>query len=429
MFAALVLLVALASYDRRDLSINTVPANATPRNFMGTFGAHMASTLFFVLGAGAFTLPVLAFGLGIAGILPSLAYLRSWRSALGIAALLLSGTGLLDLYSGVMPSLGVRGEAVSAGGILGNFLNAALFKRFFNPTGASLFYAVIYLVGLLLLSDFKLIDWARELLRREPANEQERIEAEQASLRKKEKELLRRQRELAKAAEPNATAREPAPPTPSTAPSRAAAASAEPAPEPPAAPPHPVVRNFPEPTVRDLSVPMARPPAKSLGVGDVIRADEISQPGASVHAMPDEASAAAPAPRKRSITDRILGRDSAVAQTAPATGESVVPTTDDDAPGASKAGADAEQVEAVSAVVPAGTEAATGLRKAEEPSALPVAAPAEAPVRPRAVMQVRRKPITVASTPMIGDYQLPEDRKSTRLNSSHEWISRMPSSA
>ena len=55
---------------------------------MGTFGAHMASTLFFVLGAGAFTLPVLAFGLGIAGILPSLAYLRSWRSALGIAALL-----------------------------------------------------------------------------------------------------------------------------------------------------------------------------------------------------------------------------------------------------------------------------------------------------------------------------------------------------
>jgi S-DNA-T family DNA segregation ATPase FtsK/SpoIIIE len=155
---------------------------------------------------------------------------------------------------------------------------------------------------------------------------------------------------------------------------------------------------------------MARPPAKSLGVGDVIRADEISQPGASVHAMPDEASAAAPAPapRKRSITDRILGRDSAVAQTAPATGESVVPTTDDDAPGASKAGADAEQVEAVSAVVPAGTEAATGPRKAEEPSALPVAAPAEAPVRPRAVMQVRRKPITVASTPMIGDYQLPD---------------------
>ena len=29
----------------------------------------------------------------------------------------------------------------------------------------------------------------------------------------------------------------------------------------------------------------------------------------------------------------------------------------------------------------------------------------------------------------IGDENFPIDRKSTRLNSSHEWISRMPSSA
>ena len=68
MFLALVLLVALASYDRRDLSANAVPANATPHNFMGTFGAHLASVLFFALGAAAFTLPVLAFGLGLAGL-------------------------------------------------------------------------------------------------------------------------------------------------------------------------------------------------------------------------------------------------------------------------------------------------------------------------------------------------------------------------
>ena len=30
---------------------------------------------------------------------------------------------------------------------------------------------------------------------------------------------------------------------------------------------------------------------------------------------------------------------------------------------------------------------------------------------------------------LIGDWSLVIDRKSTRLNSSHEWISRMPSSA
>ena len=42
MFAAIVLLVALATYDRRDLISNTVPANPTPRNFMGAFGASLA---------------------------------------------------------------------------------------------------------------------------------------------------------------------------------------------------------------------------------------------------------------------------------------------------------------------------------------------------------------------------------------------------
>ena len=33
------------------------------------------------------------------------------------------------------------------------------------------------------------------------------------------------------------------------------------------------------------------------------------------------------------------------------------------------------------------------------------------------------------NSPSIGDYVVFSDRKSTRLNSSHEWISRMPSSA
>ncbi|MEI6342693.1 MAG: DNA translocase FtsK [Verrucomicrobiota bacterium] len=425
MFAALVLLVALASYDRRDLSVNAVPANVTPRNFMGTFGAHLASLLFFVMGAAAFTLPVIAFGLGLAGLLPSLAYLRSWRSALGIVALILAGTGLLDLYSTSLPPLGVKHEAMSAGGALGFLLNSAVFKRFFNPVGASLFYGVIYLVGLLFLTDFKIVDWVAHLLRREPVDDEERLAAEQVALRKQEKDLLRRQRDLARAmgdkaeAPAKASKQEAAEATaPATASARKAASReerkatpAEATPEgedasSPAPPPAPAP-SFPEPTVRDLSVPAPRPPAKTLGVGDVIRADEISQPGASVHPIAEPAVEGSPAKaRRKSITDIILGRDAA-APVPPASADaanSPVAATDA-ATEADDATDEAwEAPESKPSDIPA-TDGTSGPRTGS-PSA-PGAA--DAPMRPqRAVMQVRRKPITVASTPMIGDYQLPD---------------------
>ena len=119
MFAAIVLLVALATYDRRDLVSNTVPANPTPHNFMGAFGASLASSLFFLVGAAAYTLPVLGFFFGLAGFVSGLSYLRGWRSACGVAGLLIAATGLLDLYSASLPPLGVRHESMSAGGVMG----------------------------------------------------------------------------------------------------------------------------------------------------------------------------------------------------------------------------------------------------------------------------------------------------------------------
>ncbi|MFM7554185.1 MAG: DNA translocase FtsK 4TM domain-containing protein [Verrucomicrobiota bacterium] len=427
MFVALVLLVALASYDRRDLSANAVPANATPHNFMGTFGAHLASVLFFALGAAAFTLPVLAFGLGLAGLMPALAYLRSWRSALGIVALLLAGTGLLDLFSPSLPPLGVRHESLSAGGALGYLLNAAVFRRFFNPQGASLFYGVLYLVGLLFLTDFRLVDWVTQVFRREPRNDQERMAAEQAALRKQEKDLLRKQRDLARAmgeAEPKASpaskAREAHEEAVAPAPSRktaprtdadAATPRNDKAQEDPATTTPAAAHSFPEPTVRDLSVPAPRPPAKVLGVGDVIRADEISQPGASIHPLDDPGEGGTEAkPRRRSVTDMVLGR----AQAGGGGGQQVAEASDGKAAEAEDEANAGEGALVESGVgpgaggVPSVDREGTSPGPMEARTAAP-SAPAEAPPRPpRAVMQVRRKPITVASTPMIGDYQLPD---------------------
>ena len=47
----------------------------------------------------------------------------------------------------------------------------------------------------------------------------------------------------------------------------------------------------------------------------------------------------------------------------------------------------------------------------------------------RASQRIDSKPVMVESLDAVREFQRQGDRKSTRLNSSHEWISRMPSSA
>lgn len=400
MLAAVVLLVALATYDRRDLASNTAPANAVAHNFMGIFGARLASSLFFLVGAAAYTLPVLAFFLGLAGFAPGLAYLRSWRSAGGVAALLVAATGLLDLYKGSLPSLGVQGEAVSAGGILGWALNAYFFGNFFNITGASIFFVVIYLVALVFLTDFRLLSWFHALFHRVPHTPEEKLAAQEAELRKQEKDLARRQKELAKA--------QPAVPDPDPARRIAKASRSRPIPDPGSDPADEdedstsTMASYPEPTVRDLSVPQPRPAGQGVRPGETISAADIpSSPATS-----DPASANPKSRRSRSLTDVILGRNAAPEPVPnPEEAESNPPIEADPDPAIIAARLRAAQA--------SDTDSPIGLPAAD---AIPLTpgtdnpAPGggDAPLRPRGAMQIRKpRPITVASTPMIGNYQLP----------------------
>ena len=434
MFAAIILLVALATYDRRDLVSNSVPANPTPHNFMGAFGARLASSLFFLVGAAAYTLPVLGFFFGLAGFVGGLGYLRGWRSGVGVAGLLISATGLLDLYSASLPALGVRHESMSAGGVLGWSLNAYFFRNFFNDTGASLFYGVIYLVSLIFLTDFRLIAWVGALFTREPGSPEERMAAEEAALKKQEKELARRQREFErerdKADIEKPRSREPErrtgdldestgdaePVAKATRGSRTR--TAPDAGPPPSANPDNLgadLKPIPEPTIRDLSVPQAKPAAEWIRTGDVIRGNEIV-PGAVAAQLPspsedeleEPGAPTEPANRnkRRSIADVIVGRSASAAggtpdgqRPNPAPEDGALPDgvaeDDEDSPISLPAG----DAISLNAATPSAAAIAPGGENAPGPDAAP---------RPRGMMQTRKpRPITVASTPMIGNYQLP----------------------
>ncbi|HEY0455115.1 MAG TPA: DNA translocase FtsK [Verrucomicrobiae bacterium] len=93
---ALLLLVAQFSFDRRDVAHNTMPPNVTIHNWIGIVGAYVANGFFFLFGAGAYVLPVILLIFGLGYIFEFFSYLkRRWAWAV---ALFLCCVGLLDLY-------------------------------------------------------------------------------------------------------------------------------------------------------------------------------------------------------------------------------------------------------------------------------------------------------------------------------------------
>ncbi|MFM8359449.1 MAG: DNA translocase FtsK 4TM domain-containing protein, partial [Verrucomicrobiota bacterium] len=303
---AAVVALALFTYDRHDLASNSLPPNSSIHNFMGVFGARLASGLFFLVGATAYVLPVVAAALGLARFLESLRYLRHWRAALGVSGLVIAVAGALDLAPpDWLPSLGVRGESLGPGGVLGWALNHYLFRHFFNATGAALLYGLVYLGSLLLLTDFHLLRWIGSWLQAvfEKAPVDPDASPGEKALARQTRDLEKQRRQL----------------------ERKLAGEAAPAPPgrkgtmvPPAEGPAPGeesplkkglgadLQPIPEPTIRDLSVPQpGRGAQQVVAAGEVIRAEEIS-------AGPGPVPAPTPAERKpRSITDRILGRGAA----------------------------------------------------------------------------------------------------------------------
>ena len=383
---AVVLAAALISYDRLDLGVNTTEPNTAIRNWMGRFGAHVVYNLHLVLGFGIWVLPVLLLGFGFASFIPSLNYLRRWRSLLASVGLVIACVGVLDLCERWIPGVQIRkNSGPSPGGLLGHQINNAWVEYSVGRMGAAVTYVIIYLASLLFLTDYQLLVWIRQLWVRVPKTPEEKMAAEEASIEKKAKALEKKARELTKQADVESEV--------SSAVTKPARAKAAVVPQPDGvSEPSGVgadLKPFPEVTIRDLSVPQPRE-VRTVQAGEVIKADEIS---AVLTPAGDDPALAAEPRKPKSVAERILGRP----------------------PGAELNDEEGGTVESVESVGPRaeqtdGTDAedAPPWDRPEDAAhpvaeALPVFA-----ARPRVVMQPRKsKPITVASAPIIGNYRLP----------------------
>lgn len=357
---ALFLFLALFSYDRRDLDFNRAPANENIHNLIGRVGARTAWILFFITGAAAYVLPVLLLGFGLAAFVPGFYYLhRNWRSWLGAVGFLLACVGLLDLYSHSLGFVRANLDSIGPGGLIGKMLNRHGLEYLFNRVGASILYGTLYFTSLWLLTDFHFWFWLKSTL----ANRRARAEAqfaEPADLDKKRRELENKARKLRdkidvfKESQPDVAGAE------DTAQESLGAD----------------LKPVPEPTFRDNSLSRSRtPPGQPVLDGQTIQASEI--PPANPFSRPE-----LPKPGRKSAatTAEILGRNG---------------------PGP-EAGTPSADEETTVDSPPAGerTDPPPGGPTEMPPGGFPPSA------RVR-LQQQRRKPITVASTPMIGDYRLP----------------------
>ncbi len=328
---ALLLLVALVSYDPHDVSATTTTPNPIVHNWIGLAGAWTGWLTFFLFGAAAYLVPILIGCFGLSYLFQSMDYFhRHWVWS---GLLLLCCTGWLDIYqhTPLLATFTANIKAPSAGGYVGLMLNRLVFGHFGN-LGATLIYLTVYLISLFYLTNFRLGQWLRDLWQHRLLTANGLLNAQERLLKKRAREIDKETRELQDEAARSGIG--------------------------------PDLQPVPEPTVRDLSISRDRtdrassakrptPPESSDPIPEPIPEPELEE----------EATEIIPAAEIRAATtSEVLGLSPPAAPAADADGS----------PGAIAA-----------------------------PTSKPEPAARSKP-QPK-----RPKPIAVASTPSIGNYQLP----------------------
>jgi len=349
---AVLLLVSQWSFDRYDLSFvstSNAPHHQT-HNWIGPVGADMAYAFFFIFGLAAYIIPFLLAAFGVGYITHFLSHLRERRLwfSLWSVVLMFSLSGLLDMMNGPLKSLRENVCAPGAGGLFGQTLFD--FKLFGYDWGFwvlnSIGATIVYL-ALCFISLLFLTNFRLgDWIRHLFAGEKSAGIGPGAI---EEEALDRRARELEKQAKQlqEQVARS------------GLGADMQP---------------VPEPTVRDLSVPQSKGPRYRKTT-----LPEPTKETAPAAAEGDEK--AAPRELPAATTGDILGKKP-----------------------------DAEKLADAKAETPAAELEKTGTEnvpeKTDEPKTEPAIVIADGSVRkPRPPR--KPKPITVAQTPMIGNYQLP----------------------
>ncbi len=361
--AAIMLLLAQLSFDPHDITYLKNPPIRPAHNFIGPMGAYIAWWIFLFFGAVAYLLPLLLAVFGAAFLLDFLSYLRErpkWSLVCSVG-LLISLTGLLYLadHGGLLGRFHESIGANSAGGGLGyiTYGESIHYQWGFSllgPIGATIVYAAVGLASVLFLTAFRMGEWLRSRVDgAKQAAPSPASTPEEVVLERKARDLQKQAKKLQEEVERSGLG--------------------------------PDLKPVPEPTVRDLSVPQAKPRIKKADKPEPVK--EIT-PAEEGEVIPAREVAAA-------TTADILGKSVEAKieeKSTPIKGEDKNKSDDNTASASATGKSEALDKPAVETPEPV-------VHIADGSVPLPAPKPRPAPRRP--------KPITVASTPLIGNYQLP----------------------
>ena len=159
---AVLLLLALFSFDKHDLAFNGTEVNDPRQNLVGGAGAWVAQGCFLAVGAAAYLLPPLLLLFSVASLFQRLhGVVRRWPWAV---VLLLCCAGGFSLYDGMLKTLTLRLGATDPGGFAGALLEQYVFG-YVGTVGATIILVAIYCISFLYITNFRLTEWLREWLR------------------------------------------------------------------------------------------------------------------------------------------------------------------------------------------------------------------------------------------------------------------------
>ena len=389
--AAVFLLLAQFSFDKNDVAFNTAEPNQDIHNLVGRVGAKLALLTFVAFGAAAYLLPPLLVLLGAVPFWEPAQHLR--RRWPWCVVLLLCLVGLFDLlpraaFERIVSAI----NSGSAGGWFGMWLNQYLFKHFLGTVGATLVYLTLYAIGLHYLTNFTLLDWARGLFVRgdnsavstDDMTAEELVLAQRA--RELEKEAKRLQGEVEKANKAKLGKVEPVAATAKSGPDLGADG-----------------QPLPAPLIRDLSIP---PPRDADLAAKSKRKEKAEDPAEDW--SPGEAGKTTPRREDAIIikaeevaaatTSDILGKTSALTKKS----EPEKPAKTQKQPAPEPIAEGEPLVHVADALAAAVAEPVP----AQPPPTITDNSGSGPRLRPRPQPK-KNKPMTVASVPLIGNYQLP----------------------
>lgn len=164
LMVAAMFFLALMSYDPGDLPgwahlVLSDETNAVTHNFIGQVGAIVAGYSLFLMGLGAYIVPISLTWLGVCKLASGMKITRvTW---LGVVLLLISGTALMTVNhlfeweDGHLPHGG--------GGGLGRLVGETLFGALLGRVGATLMLGMVYTMGFFMVTNIHPVRLLEEL--------------------------------------------------------------------------------------------------------------------------------------------------------------------------------------------------------------------------------------------------------------------------